>query len=519
MTNSHSTLRGNPTAAYEQHEYLRMKLEQLWPPAIPFISKEKKKKKKDGAKGSSEEEDKDEGKFRSFDIEFNPNDNTDESKFRVKIAVFDDGSAEEWCEWRTKVDQLIRDKECTTSTQRVRVYRSLLEGKALDLFAESYSKRLRKQIEVKQTDKLAEADETLVENQALNDVALMVFKDGTDSIRAQKRYLRNNLSIGNMDPEMWAQRLEKINRYLQYFPVETVTADNPRNKPLAEDELVDIMDNAKKVEWHAIMLQQGRKPHSFRTLNEAVAYYKRLYEADKFNDRIGNHGKGKAKGEKRKRDHDHGPSKGKGGSSNGKCNVCGSNKHQTNDCWDLDKNADKRPPGYTPRKKRRTGGGKDFKGGKKTNNKQSANVVVTKEVFNALMTNAAGKEQKGRGKRNHSHGSEDDSSAEGGNYFDKLRSSFNLSNDEPFTPYSCYPFYENTKARGDTTGDPEGTGPLRKKFKVKHYTAEIIIELPNREGDVVPIRAVLDTGTTSTIVLKEFVKKGRASTYKGKRVN
>ena len=43
-------MRGNPTAAYEQHEYLRMKLEQLWPPAIPFISKEKKKKKKDGLK-------------------------------------------------------------------------------------------------------------------------------------------------------------------------------------------------------------------------------------------------------------------------------------------------------------------------------------------------------------------------------------------------------------------------------------------------------------------------------------
>jgi hypothetical protein len=48
--------------------------------------------------------------------------------------------------------------------------------------------------------------------------------------------------------------------------------------------------------------------------------------------------------------------------------------------------------------------------------------------------------------------------------------------------------------------------------KLVRYTADIIVEIKNRNGTVVPIRALLDTGTTSTIILREFVGKGRART-------
>jgi hypothetical protein len=44
------------------------------------------------------------------------------------------------------------------------------------------------------------------------------------------------------------------------------------------------------------------------------------------------------------------------------------------------------------------------------------------------------------------------------------------------------------------------------------YTADIIVEIKNRDGTVVPMRALLDTGTTSTIILREFVGKDRART-------
>jgi hypothetical protein len=72
--------------------------------------------------------------------------------------------------------------------------------------------------------------------------------------------------------------------------------------------------------------------------------------------------------------------------------------------------------------------------------------------------------------------------------------------------------------------------PFSKRIKLKHdpesaqekktsaiYTEEIIVEIKNRDGTVVPMRALLDTGTTSTIVLREFVGKGRARTNTNKR--
>jgi hypothetical protein len=71
--------------------------------------------------------------------------------------------------------------------------------------------------------------------------------------------------------------------------------------------------------------------------------------------------------------------------------------------------------------------------------------------------------------------------------------------------------------------------PFSKRIKLKHepeeaqennpvqYTADIIVEMKNRDGTVVPMRALLDTGTTSTIILREFVGKGRARTNTKKR--
>jgi hypothetical protein len=55
--------------------------------------------------------------------------------------------------------------------------------------------------------------------------------------------------------------------------------------------------------------------------------------------------------------------------------------------------------------------------------------------------------------------------------------------------------------------------PFSKRIKLKHepekaqenvpvqYTADIIVEIKNRDGTMVPMRALLDTGTTSTIIL------------------
>jgi hypothetical protein len=71
--------------------------------------------------------------------------------------------------------------------------------------------------------------------------------------------------------------------------------------------------------------------------------------------------------------------------------------------------------------------------------------------------------------------------------------------------------------------------PFSKKIKLKHeleeaqenipvqYNADIVVEIKHRYGTVVPMRALLDTRTTATIILREFVGKGRDRTNTIKR--
>jgi hypothetical protein len=68
-----------------------------------------------------------------------------------------------------------------------------------------------------------------------------------------------------------------------------------------------------------------------------------------------------------------------------------------------------------------------------------------------------------------------------------------------------------------------------KRIKLKHepeanqenkpvqYTADIIVEIKNRDGTVVPMRVLLDAGTTATIILRLFMGKGRARINAKKR--
>ena len=51
--------------------------------------------------------------------------------------------------------------------------------------------------------------------------------------------------------------------------------------------------------------------------------------------------------------------------------------------------------------------------------------------------------------------------------------------------------------------------PLQcKKAKVGHYTAEIVIEIVDRNVKIVPIRGLLDTGTTGEILLRKEAPVG-----------
>jgi hypothetical protein len=99
---------------------------------------------------------------------------------------------------------------------------------------------------------------------------------------------------------------------------------------------------------------------------------------------------------------------------------------------------------------------------------------------------------------------------------------FDYSNQDKITNKSC----EDNNCNNDYD---KLAYPFSKRIKLEHepeeaqenipvqYTADIIVQIKNRDGAVVPMRALLDTATTATIILREFVGKGRACTNTKKR--
>ena len=58
---------------------------------------------------------------------------------------------------------------------------------------------------------------------------------------------------------------------------------------------------------------------------------------------------------------------------------------------------------------------------------------------------------------------------------------------------------------------------MAKKAKVDHKTTEIVGEILDWKGQLVPLQILLDTGSTATILLKHFEQPGTPKAYKGQK--
>ena len=54
----------------------------------------------------------------------------------------------------------------------------------------------------------------------------------------------------------------------------------------------------------------------------------------------------------------------------------------------------------------------------------------------------------------------------------------------------------------------------RKRVKRTHFSPEIVVELYDRKGKLCPIRALVDSGTTSTLLLHRYVNSNSPKAYK-----
>jgi hypothetical protein len=83
-----------------------------------------------------------------------------------------------------------------------------------------------------------------------------------DAYERQREYMRRYIFMGKLNPEKFSQRLQDLNKYLDYIPIERTTlSDNTikaYGKSLPEDEIRSIMGRAIPPEWTVNLLALGK---------------------------------------------------------------------------------------------------------------------------------------------------------------------------------------------------------------------------------------------------------------------
>jgi hypothetical protein len=90
--------------------------------------------------------------------------------------------------------------------------------------------------------------------------------------------------MGKLNPERFRQRLQDLNKYLDYIPIERTTlADKTQKaygKSLTDDELRSIMGRAIPPECTVNILALGKEPWWFKDLDNQLKMYREQWQAD-----------------------------------------------------------------------------------------------------------------------------------------------------------------------------------------------------------------------------------------------
>jgi hypothetical protein len=87
-----------------------------------------------------------------------------------------------------------------------------------------------------------------------------------------------DLFMGKLNPEEFSQRLQDLNKYLDYIPIERTTLSyktiKAYGKSFPEDEIRSIMGRVIPPEWKVNLLALGQKPWRFKDLEDQLNIYR-----------------------------------------------------------------------------------------------------------------------------------------------------------------------------------------------------------------------------------------------------
>jgi hypothetical protein len=157
---------------------------------------------------------------------------------------------------------------------------AMLAGRSLEAFLNGKRSQEAKN-RVRKSKTIAEHTPKKIYDFALFDLSIRAFdiqSGWRDAYERQREYTRRDLFMGRLNTEKFSQRLQDLNRYLDYIPIEKTSDSNKvtkvYGKSLPGDELRSVMGRAIPPEWTGNLLFIGKEPWKLRDLDDQINVYR-----------------------------------------------------------------------------------------------------------------------------------------------------------------------------------------------------------------------------------------------------
>jgi hypothetical protein len=256
----------------------------MFPAPIAFLNDELKTEL--GMKTKKEEEKSDDAKFCSLKVPMDHEDK-DSKTYVVKVKKCDSGTPEEFLKWRLILNEQMKDHGYTGSYDMVmNLAQAMLAGRSLEAFLSE-----RRSQEAKNRIRKAKERTMHTPNQIYDceifELAIRAFdiqSGWRDAYERQRENMRRDLFMGKLNPEKFTQRLQDLNKYLDYIPIEKTSGSDKTikayGKSLPEDEIRSIMGRSIPPKWTVHLLALGKEPWRFKDLEDQLNIYRQQWQAD-----------------------------------------------------------------------------------------------------------------------------------------------------------------------------------------------------------------------------------------------
>jgi hypothetical protein len=208
----------------------------------------------------------------------------DSKTYIVKIHKYDTGTPEEFKKWQmTLMEQIKANGYGEKYDMVMNLAQAMLHGQGLDAFVNERRAQMANN-KIRAAKNQAELNEEKIHDYAIFELAIRAFDIQSgwhDAFERQREYTRRDLFMGKLNAEKFSQRLEEMNKYLDYIPIEK---SNPKRmaygQSLPDDDIRFIMGIAIPPEWTVNLLSMGKEPWKFKDLDDQLSTYRQHWQAD-----------------------------------------------------------------------------------------------------------------------------------------------------------------------------------------------------------------------------------------------